>query len=366
MQHRRIRLQTSIKAALMALMGFLLCSSPALSFDPTFILGGSAEQNSYEGGESTLWLDGYGVGAWRTTIESGGYAVLEGSASLSYSPEGKGMLLDNEALEGTLGITLPGSRWENSLGMYSSLDDIDDGTVLRPHWSSRYSLTLESPDKKSDIEPYIEYSGYHLYEELGAEDRQSHTGVLGITYEPSFKRSYRLQFDGSGRWWRRDYTDALSTAAVSSDERRRDIILAGEFEISGLAGYFADWAVSLRGGTSRSNDENYLTADGLEELGTDTNFGRLDAELSWSPRRELDISAGLSGEGRRFLDRKAQREDGSLPLTAIDIGGGVSANWTKDDKTFFLLKLSGVKTISNDPLVDTWSFSIGGGIEYGF
>jgi hypothetical protein len=87
--------------------------------------------------------------------------------------------------------------------------------------------------------------------------------VFGVNYDPSIKIGYRLEASGTGEW----YGDANS----------RDFIAAGEAEITGLAGYFADW----------------------------------------SPTRELQISSLLYTQARSYADRKANNENGALTTEGL-------------------------------------------------
>jgi len=352
------------------ILGFFCFVMPVSAFSQIIILGGSAEHISYEGGAGTLWLNGYGIGSWRTAFEDGGYTAIDGYANIAVSPEGDGLVQDDESLTATLGLEVPGGMWESTAGLDASIDDITYGMVLRPNWSSRYTFSQDTvKSSRTELEPYLEYSGYSLSQEQGPQDRLSHTAALGLSYDPSIKRGYRMEISGNTTQWGDDYTDYLSSETVlRSDEHRQDVTASGELEITGLAGYFADWGITLSGGATHTNDQVYLAEGDMKRYGNDVAFGGIDGEFSWSPKRELGISSLLYGEGRHYFDRRAEKEDGTLgteALTAIDIGGRLKFDFIQKDNSSFILELSGGRTISNDPSVDTWKFSVSGGIEFG-
>ncbi|MDZ7794512.1 MAG: hypothetical protein U5P10_12720 [Spirochaetia bacterium] len=347
---------------------FMVSVVPLAAFSPTFIVGTSAEYSDYSEYNSTIWYDLYGIGSWRTAFDGGGYAALNGNATLEYNPQ-SGVTQDEENLDVAVGLPFTGGTMLFETGFNSTLDNSSYGTTFRPKWSGKYTYSPGSSSRKV-VEPYIEYSGYYVYQELGVEDRSSHSASLGLSYDPSIKIGYRLEASGTAEFYGEDYTQNLSdTYVLQGEANRQDIIAAGEAEITGLAGYFADWSLRLNGGKRISNDEEYLSEANLKKDGTDAVFGEVEGSFSWSPTRELQLSSLLYTQGRRYTDRKALDEN-EFPtteeLTQLDVGGGLEADWTPNDQIFFVLRGSAGKTFSNDPNYDTWNFSISGGIEYGF
>ncbi|MFO7731253.1 MAG: hypothetical protein R6V86_10875 [Spirochaetia bacterium] len=332
MQHMRVLENKSMQIIVLIVGVFMGSIVPLAAFSPTYIVGTSAEYSDYSETDSTMWYDLYGIGSWRTAFDGGGYASLNGNAALEHNSH-REVTQDEENLNAAVGLPFPGGSMLIETGFNSTLESSSYGTTFRPEWSGKYTYSPES-GSGNVVEPYIEYSGYSLYQELGAEDRSSHSASLGISYDPSIKIGYRLEASG--------------TAELYAETDRRDIIVAGEAEITGLAGYFADWGLWLNGGKRISNDEEYLA---------DSVFGEAEGSFSWSPTRELQLSSLLYAQGRSYTDRG---------LTQLDVGSGIEADWTPNDQIFFVLKGSAGKTFSNDPIYDTWNFSISGGIEYGF
>ena len=353
MQHMSVHENKSIQLFVLAVGVFIGSVVPLAAFSPTFIVGTSAEYSDYSEYNSTIWYDLYGLGSWRTAFDGGGYASLNGNATLEHNPR-SGETQDEENLNAAVGLPLSGGSLLFEAKFNSTLDDSSYGTTFNPQWSGKYTYSPGSSNRNA-VEPYLEYSGYYIYQELGAEDRSSHSASIGVNYDPSIKIGYRLEASGSAEFY--------------GETDRQDIIAAGEAEITGLAGYFADWGLQLNGGKRISNDEEYLAEANLKLEGTDAVFGEVEGSFSWSPIRELQLSSLLYTQARSYTDRKANDESSTLTteeLTQLDLGGGLEADWTPNDQVFFVLRGSAGKTFSNDPYYDTWNFSISAGIEYGF
>ncbi|MCF7914328.1 MAG: hypothetical protein K9L66_04090 [Spirochaetaceae bacterium] len=332
MQHISVLEKRFIQIIALVAGVFMGSAMPLAAFSPTFIVGTSAEYSDYSEYDSTMWYDVYGIGSWRTAFDGGGYASLNGNATLEYNPQSE-VTQDEENIDAAVGLPFLGGSMLIETGFNSTLDNSSYGSTFRPEWSGKYTYS-PGTGNRNVVEPYIEYAGYYLYQELGTEDRSSHSASLGVSYDPSIKIGYRLEASG--------------TAELYGESDRRDIIAAGEAEITGLAGYFADWSLRLNGGKRISNDEAYLA---------DSIFGEVEGGFSWSPTRELQLSSRLNAQGRSYTDQE---------LTQLDVGGSLEADWTPNDQIFFVLRGSAGKSFSNDPIYDTWNFSIGGGIEYGF
>ncbi|MCF7929229.1 MAG: hypothetical protein K9L68_10670 [Spirochaetales bacterium] len=350
---------------------FLLAATalPLAAFPPTFVLGGTAENIWSPETTSTLWIDLYGSGSGRTALDNG-YVALSGSATASYSPAafetGSGSFQDKEQLEGTLGLKSPGGLTVLQAGITSSIHNLLYGTVLEPEWSLRYSFQEGLP-----VAPYIRYDGYYLYQSdpaAGTEDRLSNSLAAGFEYDPSIRMGYRMEAGGRLELWQDE--QLLDSAGNETGEHRRDIIGFTEVEVTGLAGYFADWSVLLDGGMIFSNDNRYLSDTGeLEEKSADAAFGGIEGSISWGPTRELQLESLLYADFRRFLSRKARNTDGSLAsekLMKVDTGGSIQVDWTNDDIVYYILQVSGGRTFSNDPAYDSWHLGISGGVEFGF
>src|SRR6056297_3969784 len=222
----------SIQLFVLAVGVFIGSVVPLAAFSPTFIVGTSAEYSDYSEYNSTMWYDLYGLGSWRSAFDGGGYVSLNGNAALEYNSQSKATQ-DEENFNAAVGLPFPGGTILIETGFNSTLDNSSYGTTFRPEWSGKYTYSPGSSNRNV-VEPYVEYSGYYLYQELGAEDRSSHSASLGISYDPSIKIGYRLEASG--------------TAELYGETDRQDIIAAGEVEITGLAGYFADWSLRLNGG----------------------------------------------------------------------------------------------------------------------
>jgi hypothetical protein len=254
-------------------------------------------------------------------------------------------------------------------GLESSLDDRYYGTVLRPEWGVEYAFSGARGTDNS-LEPYLGYNGYYSYQENGRQDRLSHSGTLGLDYEPSVRRGYTLEMRAVHEAWSGDYRSYLEDVyGVKTDTLRRDFIASGKAEVRGLAGYFADWRLSCTAGSRMVNDQRYFTDTEEKQYGSDRVFGNLEGELNWSPVREMGLSALIYADGSRYLRRRAYTQDGVMSkstLVSFDVGGSLEADWTANDELFFVLELYGGKTLSNDPDYESWNFGLRGGIEYGF
>ncbi len=349
---------------LLIIAGFAVSSVSA--FSPTLIGGTTIEHIRYSDSQSLPWYRLYGIGSWRTTLAENGYAAVNGNAELSYTDSGAGSFTDSEALEGTLGFIGERGTTVLDIGFSSSIDDPDSGTVLNPEWSLEYTL---SPRQHSPaLEPYLRYSGDYLYQELASGDRLSHEAALGLLYKPSITRGYRLEVAGTGTYWNERYL--FDSGGGETDTLRRDYRAAVEAEANGLAGYFADWSLIFSGGALFSNG-NYYQVDlaTLQADSYDAWFSGFEAEWSWSPSRSVQFASSLYTESRHYLHRESLNEDGSLGgelLSTVNTGARFEADWTPDDRVYFILALFGGKTFSNDSNYDAWSMGISGSIEYGF
>lgn len=368
MQFLRALERNSIQIVGLVVGIFMGSLVPLAAFSPTFIVGTSAEYLDYSENNPAIWYDLYGIGSWRTAFDGGGYASLNGNATIEYNSR-SGLTQDEENLNTAVGLPFPGGSMLFEAGFNSSLDNSSYGTTLRPEWSGKYTYSPGSSNKTT-IEPYIEYSGYSVSQELGAEDRSSHSASLGVSYDPSIKIGYHLEAMGRVELYEEDYTQNLSdTYLLVGEASRQDIIAAGEAEITGLAGYFADWSLRLYGGKRISNDEEYLSETDMELEGTDSVFGEIEGSFSWSPIRELQLSSRLYTQALGYTDRKASDKGGGLKneeLAQLEAGGSFEADWTTDDRLFFILRGSAGRTFSNDPNYDAWTYRISAGIEYGF
>ena len=358
------------KKSIVLVIIFFLCVTVHVSaFPPTFILGSSLDYNDADDNEDQLWYGLYGVGSWRSTIGQGGYTALSGNFNARYSDEESRSFDDSESLKGTLGFPVPAGMLLIESAISSSFDDVDYGTVLRPQWSTRYNL-WKGPHYNIPLSPYLIYSGFYLYQELGVQDRFSHEIGIGVTYDPSIKIGYRFELTGKAELWNGDYTEDLSEFyTLESTTKRTDVATSAEVEVNGLAGYFADWSVLFRGGSRLSNDEQYLSDDLMETEGTDTFFVYTEGVLSWSPTRQIGLSSSLYAEVKKYMDRNAYADDGSLgstPLSLLDVGGNLEFDWTPNNKLYFLGSVSGYKTFSDGPNYDGWNYGVSVGIEYGF
>src|SRR6056297_1183898 len=238
----RVLEKNTIQIVVLVVGIFMGSVVPLAAFSPTFIVGTSAEYSDYSEYNSTMWYDLYGLGSWRSAFDGGGYVSLNGNAALEYNSQSKATQ-DEENFNAAVGLPFPGGSILFEAGFNSALDNSSFGTIFRPEWSGEYTYS-PGTNNGNAVEPYIEYSGYHLYQELGVEDRTSHSSSLGVSYDPSIKIGYRLEASG--------------TAELYGETDRQDIIAAGEVEITGLAGYFADWSLRLNGGKLISNDKEYL------------------------------------------------------------------------------------------------------------
>lgn len=345
------------------LTGWALSSLAA--FSPTLIAGSSAEQIYYSATDSSQRYRFYGIGSWRTTLTENGYAAVEGNAELSYSPEMDSVLSDSEKLSATIGFSGAAGTTVLDIAFLSSIDDADFGTTANPEWSAEYRFSSRSGSFA--VEPYVGYSGEYLYQELGTTDKSVHTASLGIAHNPSIMRGYRLELTGSGTFWNEKYL--YDPVGSESDTLRRDYETAVEAEVNGLAGYFADWSLIIDGGVLLSNGNSLTGLGTVQNDSFDAWFNGVEAEWSWSPARSVQFSAHLYSETRSYLQRKVLNEDGSIGsdlLSTVNIGGNVTADWTPDDRMYFILSLFGRRTFSNDVNFEAWNMGISGSVEYGF
>ena len=339
--------------------------SSLAAFSPTLIAGASAESSSYSTADSSQWYRFYGIGSWRTTLTENGYAAIEGDAELSYSPEKEGVLSDNETLSLTFGYFGAAGTTVLDIGCLSSFDDADFGTTVNPEWSAEYSFSPQSAS--SSLEPYLGYSGEYLYQELGTTDKSVQTASLGIAHNPSIIRGYRLELTGSGTFWNEKYL--YDSVGSETGTLRRDYETAVEAEVNGLAGYFADWSLIIDGGVLFSNGNSLTELGEVQKDSFDAWFNGVETEWSWSPARSLQFAVNLYSESRSYLQRKVLNEDGSIGsdlLSTVNVGGNISADWTPDDRMYFILSLFGSRTFSNDANFEAWNLGISGSIEYGF
>ncbi|MFO7849725.1 MAG: hypothetical protein R6V67_07170 [Spirochaetia bacterium] len=370
----RVKYSGVKKIILVSVISSVLAVLPASAFAPSFVAGGSAENiNSSVDGihDSSLWLDLYGIGSWRTTFEEGGYTAVSGNLVLEKNvlsgADGVEAIQDKESLEGLLGLPAPGGRTLFKAGFTSSIKDMSYGTTFRPRWSAEYTYSSE---ERGSVEPYLRYSGYYLYQELGYEDRTNHTASLGISYDPSIKRGYRIEASGKVELWEDDYTDYLkenTTYDGPAEEQRRDVIASGEAEINGLAGYFADWALTLNGGARISNDDKIFDETEKKEFGNSSVFGGVEGTFSWSPRRGMRLSSVLYADGRLYSDRNEDPAENTAAgsLITLDAGGDIEVDWTPDDRVYFTLGLSGGRRFYNTGY-GSWRLGVSGGMEIGF
>ncbi|MFP4180611.1 MAG: hypothetical protein ACLFSA_11210 [Spirochaetaceae bacterium] len=366
----------SKKLFLLAVLGAGFTVFPVSAFSPSFVAGSSAENTftstTVDGtGTHEIWLDLYGLGSWRTTFEKGGYAALNGNVvfekDVSDGTAAAENIQDKEYIEGTLGLPAPGGRVVLKAGNSSSINDLDYGTSIRPTWSGEYTY---SPGSRRDVQPFIGYSGYYLYQEQGSDDRAAHTASLGLSYDPSIKRGYRLETSATLELWEKDYSEyleGLEAYTIKTDGTRRDVLIDAEAEINGLAGYFADWAVTIDGGARLSNDDELLTEEEKKDLGNSSLFGGLEGSFSWSPARSLRLSSLLYSDIRRYSDRTTDPAENASTdsLYEVNAGGNIDLDWTPNDRVYFTLGLSGGRTFYNTGY-GSWNFGVSGGVEMGF
>lgn len=350
------------------LLASLFLSGAALAslyaFSPTLLTGTSVEQRSYSEADSALWYHAYGGGSWRTTLSANTYLSVNGNARLSYLDQNGGSFSDNESVEADFGWLADKGSTVLEIGLRSSIDDINDGTVLNPEWSAEQTLSLGG----AKPELYWRYSGEYLYQQQGSDDKTAHETALGLMYDPTVMRGYRLEVTGSGTFWSEQYL--FDSGGGETETLRRDYRLALEAEVNGLAGYFADWAIILLGGALFSNGNYYLSdLSTLQSDSYDAWFNGFEAEWSWSPSRSLQLSSSMYAESRYYLHRKALSGDGGLSdnlLSTVNTGAQVEADWTPDDRVYFILSMFGGRTFSNDPNFESWNMGISGSVEYGF
>ena len=356
------------KMLLTSLFLLAVALSSLYAFSPTLLAGTSLEHITYSEADSALWYQAYGAGSWRTALYESGYLSVTGDAQLLYTEQNGGRFGDSESVQLTYGVLEDRRSTILEIGLDSSIDDVNYGTLLNPDWSVTQTFTLPARAvTSSETELYLRYSGEYLYQEMGSNDKTVHEAAVGMWYDPSIMRGYRLELAGTGSYWKEK--KLFDSGGSETDSLRRDYQLVLEAEVNGLAGYFADWSLILTGGTLFSNG-NYLTDLGsVQEEGFDAWFNGFEAEWSWSPSRSLQLSSSLYAEIRRFLHREALNDDGSLSgelLSSVDTGAQVEADWTPDDRIYFILSLFGGRTFSNDPNIDSWNLGLRASVEYGF
>lgn len=244
--------------------------------------------------------------------------------------------------------------------LYSSLNDPVYSRYAEPSWEMEFAFPGRdsSEGDRFGLVPALAYSGSWIYQESGGDDRLANQLAASFSWLGASFRNYTVELRGESLYWFESYL--LNESGVPTETRRSDLSVSLFGEAKGLAGYFLDWDLQVQGGIQLTND-NILSSD----LG----FYTLQALLSWSPVRKVNIRSNLYGEGRFWFHQMVEEEDGSLsdiPLQRHDLGCSLDGELTFNDRLYLLLGFSGELNLSNDPALQGWSVSISAGLEYSF
>jgi len=342
-------------------------TAAAESYPPTITFGAMAEGLLYPSvgrTDSVLGLQANGLLGWRSPLgSSGGYLALSADADVTGYFFANPAFADSENLDLLFSLPAGTNRLEINTGLSASaLGTLSESPYVQPDWELEYRLERG----RREVRPYLAYKGRYRYEPLAAADVLYQGAELGFLHRPSIRLGYQLGLEGGWELWP-EY-DIVDGAGSPTADKRQDMLVALNGEVEGLAGYFLTWNAAAKTGLRLSNGNRYL-ADALTVQGNSESAWLLQAEagFGWSPHRRLDLQVLGFGRGDFYMERMALNE-GGLPagdkLNVLSTGVSVRADWTLDDRLYFVGSAEGAWRLSNDPAERRWSLSLGAGIEY--
>lgn len=332
------------KRAALAVLAFMVLSGAA-AFEPSLQLstGLSSGIGRVDGGTwdaEPVW-DAGGLFLWRTRLADKSFLTLayqlSGSLSLETArPDDSHFLLVRGLTplgEGVLDLSL-----ESRASFLA--DETGNTRYIYPVWEVAY--TWDRPRKSP--EPFLLYRGRYDGPEAAAERALENRAAAGIRWSPSFRNTFTLQ---AAYAYRGFLSNETSTGIL-----RGDHIIALEAGAAGLLGFYAEYELDLTGSLLFSNENRYIDF-AIEERSEDRLSLGLAGDLTWTPRRRLDISAGVEVKEDYYLVRKALLDNGSpsgenLSLLLVEAEFGASFALTEAWR--LSAEVTGSKSFSDEAL----------------
>ena len=302
---------------------------------------------------------------WRNPAFNGGYFSLSSNIDVSNYFLGINDINDFETI--SIETLIPSGK--NRIGITGGFDSSYKGTgnypeYFRPYYALKYYMI--KGEKK--IEPFFSYKGYYLLEPKYYEDSFYQGGVLGFNYEPSILHEYKLELGAGFEIFPEYYLyDSLGNKTGTI---RKDNIVSTDLELNGLIGYFFDYNITANFSLRLSNANRYITAINYLDKNSESRLSlTLKSNFGWSPDRRINIQISPYTGYEPYIGRNALDINGNLKgekLWILTAGTDIQADYTFNNKIYFILKGSGAKNISNDPNESGYSLNLSGGIEYDF
>jgi len=358
---------TYLKRLILAISAACICSVGSLyAYEPTATLGVFAEQLIFPSAGRTGYLTDIqfsGLFGWSTRLGSGSYLNLSANGELNTYLYSNPVLSDREQLDLQVSAPFGSNRLDITAGLDASmLGTLVSPAYFNPDWQLKYRL--ERGRRK--LRPYAAYVGYYLYQPDGTEDALYQGGEVGFLYNPSIRRGYQVGLEAGMENWTESYL--FDAAGNPTQEGRRDVLVKVNGEVNGLLGFFLSWTLDGQAGLRWSNANRYVNLQ-LEDNSESSWFLYEEANISWSPHRQVDIQLGAFGRQELYLDRQALTSSGVLsgdPLRIISTGLNARLDWTPDDRLYLVATGEGSWRLANDPNEGRWNIAVGAGLEYGF
>ncbi len=161
-------------------------------------------------------------------------------------------------------------------------------------------------------------------------------------------------------------TDVYTDSGAQSGDKRQDLVTDLTVEVSGLAGYFVEWSVGLRG-SGRVSNANRLLAGGAVDSDSESRIGVAAwGSLSWNPTSALALELRFAAEPSWYLGREALSDTG-VPtgdnLGTFDLDGTLRMDWSLGGGTWFVLEAEARGTAANDDAEESWDAAVRAGVE---
>jgi hypothetical protein len=356
--------------AALALPAFL--GSAAYGYSPTLVLGLKGGGIAYQSAEEDVYPlvtspGSYplaalsGVLGWRSPTASGGYVGLAASARLEGYLDAPTILTDLESLAFEAGLPTRGGQFELAAGLEASaVGDGEEPAHAEPSWQA--GLRLGGEDQGT-----LAYLGFYHYQPSGDEDRLYEGLRAGVDLERSVRLTFHGSLEGGWEYWPEYFL--FDASGTQTGEARQDLVGYAQARLKGLAGFFLEWSLGASAGLRWSSANRYTAAAGLEPNSESYLSAGLDGALDWSPHRQvgLQLSGFLLQEW--YLSRAALTAAGADTgelLRVLSLGLTARADWTPNNRLFFVAEGRLGRRFANDPTEERWDASIKAGIEYSF
>ena len=328
---------------------FILFPACLFSYEPGFQLttgiSGSLGRLDEASWDSSASWDGGALFFWRTRLGDKSFFTLAYQLSGSLELE-TGEIDDSHYLLMTGKIPLKGGFLTLSQETQASLvaDDSFNTRDFFPSWEIRYDFG-GSPRAPS---PFLVVSGRVNIPQDIQNRFIENTGLAGLKWAPSFRRSYEIQAGyGFSRWI--DNETSRSDGSASGIPRT-DHLLSAKATGSGLIGFYGDYEATV-GGTLRLSNENRIVDAELEEDSEDRFTLDVSGRLGWAPIRRFSTSLTLGLQEDFYLSRQALTDQGALSgerlslfLTQVEL----ESQWRLGDRWDFFGNITGSKSFSNE------------------